>query len=70
MKRIFLLKDKERFKGENLKNWYRNTDLWLQGKMRHLRDIYGFTAHEIEEIVRSKQHLKGTGFLDLGCGEG
>lgn len=70
MKRTFILKDKRSFKHKNLTNWYKNTDLWLQGKMRHLKDIYDFTGEKIEEIIRSKQSINGIRLLDLGCGEG
>lgn len=58
------------FKKNNLLNWYGNTDFWLQSKMRHLRDVWDFTAEQIQYLMRLCNSKENPCFIDFGCGEG
>ncbi len=68
---IYRIQDEKSFKQSNLENWRSNSKFWLQGKMRHLRDVRGSTSQILAEVLAG---YKSTGrplrLLDVGCGEG
>ena len=68
---IYLVDDKVQFKAENQSNWYHNTDFWLEGRMRHLRDVSQFTSRELARLLQlyPKPNSLPTLF-DFGCGDG
>ena len=67
---IYRVTDKQAFKDQNLRNWYGNSEFWLQGKMRHLKDVYDTTAEIIREVRAEFPHRKPLRVVDFGCGEG
>lgn len=67
---IYRIEDLTKFKEDNLQNWYRNSDFWLQGSMRHLKDVYPTTAALIRELLRDSCAPAKQTLVDFGCGEG
>lgn len=67
---IYRVTDKKAFKDQNLSNWYQNSEFWLQGKMRHLKDVYHTTAEIIREVMAEFPHRNRLRLVDFGCGEG
>jgi SAM-dependent methyltransferase len=70
MMMIYRVTDKKAFKDQNLSNWYQNSEFWLQGKMRHLKDVYQTTAEIIREVIAGFPHRNRLRLVDFGCGEG
>ena len=67
---VYEVGDKASFKRINYENWHTNTDFWLQGKMRHLHDIWEPTGEVLADILLQTSTV-GTGrLIDFGCGEG
>lgn len=67
---IYRVKDKKAFKDQNLSNWYENSEFWLQGKMRHLKDIYDTTGMIMREVMMQFPDRNRLRVVDFGCGEG
>jgi SAM-dependent methyltransferase len=69
--KIYLVENNEHFKQANLENWRENSDFWLEGKMRHLKDVAAFTTAELARLLAftyRKNHLPA--LFDFGCGDG
>jgi SAM-dependent methyltransferase len=67
---IYRVTDKKAFKEQNLSNWHLNSEFWLQGKMRHLTDVYQMTAEILGEVAATFPKGKRLRLVDFGCGEG
>lgn len=67
---IYRVTDKKSFKEDNLRNWYRNSEFWLQGKMRHLKDVYHTTATVLQELIMEMPARSPLRLVDFGCGDG
>ena len=67
---IYKVTDKKKFKDQNLNNWYQNSEFWLQGKMRHLKDVYHTTAKVIQDVAADIPDRNPLRLIDFGCGEG
>lgn len=67
---LYKIKSKKDFKNKNLENWDLNSDFWLEGKMRHLNDVYDFTGKILRETVLNFNANRKLKVLDLGSGEG
>lgn len=67
---LYKVKDNQDFKNKNLENWYANSEFWLQSKMRHLKDVYGFTGEILSKNIEELNLDRKINVLDLGCGEG
>src|SRR5689334_2221993 len=67
----YVVKDDGAFKQANLTNWYENSSFWLEGKMRHLRDVAIFTRDELSQLLALAQKSQTLPSLfDFGCGNG
>lgn len=68
---VYYVDNPTQFKARNRLEWQRNADFWLQGKMRHLADVYDTVVLELAEIVGSvKKPPADILAVDTGCGEG
>jgi SAM-dependent methyltransferase len=67
---IYRIHDRLGFKQSNLENWERNSAFWLQGKMRHLKDLWEPTAQLLLEVVARRGKDQRVTLFDFGCGEG
>ena len=62
---IRMLNDKEKFKLENLRNWHKNTDYWLNNPLRQVEDTKEFFKSKLKDLI-----LPNMSILDMGCGSG
>ena len=60
-----MLKNKKKFKQENLKSWINNTNYWLNSPLRQVEDTKEFFKKKLRETV-----LPGMRVIDMGCGSG
>ncbi len=67
---IYKVTDKKSFKEQNLNNWYQNSEFWLEGKMRHLKDVYHITAKVLQDVIVELPERSPLRLVDFGCGEG
>jgi SAM-dependent methyltransferase len=67
---MYIVSDKTRFKQENLENWRKNSAFWLEGRMRHLKDLDSYMAGELRYFVERLSSPRRPLVCDLGCGEG
>jgi SAM-dependent methyltransferase len=67
---VYRIADGASFKQSNLQNWRANTDFWLRGKMRHLRDVYDSTKRILADVLGRRREAGCPRVLDVGCGEG
>jgi ubiquinone/menaquinone biosynthesis C-methylase UbiE len=69
--KTYVVDDGLSFKKDNLINWHCNSTFWLEGKMRHLRDVAAFTTKELARLLSFYSGEKRLPDLfDFGCGEG
>jgi SAM-dependent methyltransferase len=63
--------DSTEFKIQNLNEWKTNSDFWLEGNMRHIKDVKGKTIEILQKLLSadSSNYIKKT-VIDEGCGEG
>lgn len=63
--------DSTKFKIQNLNEWKTNADFWLEGNMRHIKDVKGKTIEILKTLLYadSTKSVKRT-VIDEGCGEG
>lgn len=63
--------DSSEFKIQNLNEWKMNSDFWLEGNMRHIKDIKRKTIEILQTLLftDSSNSIKRT-VIDEGCGEG
>jgi SAM-dependent methyltransferase len=68
---IYVVDDSDAFKQANLENWHTNSAFWLEGRMRHLKDVAAFTRDELSRLLQlaSPAGSRPT-LLDFGCGDG
>jgi len=59
------IKTKIRFKRENLMNWAKNADYWLNNPLRQVEDTKIFLKDKLRNIVIPDMVL-----VDMGCGSG
>lgn len=64
------IKDPSAFKESNLQNWYNNSEFWLQGTMRHLKDVSHSTSVILGDLLRPACDGATPTLIDFGCGEG
>lgn len=57
------------FKKGNLQNWRKNTQFWLEGRMRHLKDVAPTVRETIRNLAAESGRERMT-VVDMGCGEG
>lgn len=62
---IEMLNNKEMFKLENLRNWHKNTDYWLNNPLRQVEDTKDFFKPKLRNLVSPNMSI-----LDMGCGSG
>jgi cyclopropane fatty-acyl-phospholipid synthase-like methyltransferase len=69
---LYLVRDNEEFKQANLSNWHVNSDFWLEGRMRHLKDVAKFTQDELHRLLQHADENNGSSptLFDFGCGDG
>lgn len=68
---VYYVGDPAEFKARNKAEWIQNADFWLQGKMRHLRDVYDTVVLELRQILLSQSKPEAEVLvIDTGCGEG
>ena len=68
---VYCVNDTEEFKARNRAEWEKNAQFWLQGKMRHLIDVYETVVLELGQILSSVDKAKSDILtIDTGCGEG
>jgi SAM-dependent methyltransferase len=67
---LYKVSSQVEFKKNNLLNWYKNTDFWLQGKMRHLQDVYDFTGQILVDVSKACDNGRPIKLVDMGCGDG
>jgi|ERR1035437_592680 SAM-dependent methyltransferase len=64
------IKDPAAFKQSNLQNWYNNSEFWLRGTMRHLKDVSHSTAEILGDLLTQIGDGTRPTLIDFGCGEG
>ncbi|MDZ4819457.1 MAG: class I SAM-dependent methyltransferase [Planctomycetota bacterium] len=68
---VYYVGDTSEFKTRNRAEWERNAQFWMQGKMRHLTDVYDTVVLELTQILGSVDKPKPDILVvDTGCGEG
>ncbi len=68
---VYVVNDPDSFKQANLDNWRTNSDFWLQGRMRHLKDVATFTSDELALLLQLTARAGSLPTLmDFGCGDG
>lgn len=65
------ISDSTIFKTQNLNEWKTNSDFWLEGNMRHIKDVKSKTIEFLQTLLSasSSSETKRT-IIDEGCGEG
>jgi hypothetical protein len=68
---VYYVDDASQFKARNLGEWKRNADFWLQGKMRHLSDLYDTVVVALRQLLDASSPPDGDRLvIDAGCGNG
>lgn len=59
------------FKFQNIKEWKANSEFWLEGEMRHIKDVKSKTVEILKNITETiKTETDKRVIVDEGCGEG
>lgn len=57
------------FKKNNLEEWKKNSSFWLEGKMRHIKDVKHKTLQQLMLLIKANTKNR-VQLADVGCGEG
>ena len=69
--KLINITDTKKFKNQNISEWKANSDFWLSGSMRHIKDVRGKAIEIIQSLLPHTNNSKEKRtIVDVGCGEG
>lgn len=66
--KLINITDTKKFKNQNISEWKANSDFWLTGSMRHIKDVKGKAVEIIQSLLPHSDNNRT--LIDVGCGEG
>lgn len=68
---LIKITDSTIFKTQNLNEWKTNSDFWLEGNMRHIKDVKNKTIEILQTLLSAASSTDtNKTIIDEGCGEG
>jgi SAM-dependent methyltransferase len=69
--KLINITDSTKFKIQNINEWKKNSGFWLEGKMRHIKDVKDKTIETLQVLLSANGNETEVKYIiDVGCGEG